>query len=220
MRILIMEDEPDIAEAVADVLRRDRFEPIWVRTPDEAIDAFVERDVVAAVLDVMIGSVEDAGFELAERLRASGYRGAILFLTARDATEDRVRGLDLGADDYLVKPFSLAELAARIRALTRRVGDARSPRLRAGNDVVVDLAGRTVLKDESPVELSGKEFELLEWLALHADRAITVDELVDQLFPDAASGATVVRVYVGQLRRKLGRDVIDTVPGGYRLGTP
>lgn len=215
-----MEDESDIAEAVADVLRRDRFEPIWVRTPDEAIDAFVERDVAAAVLDVMIGRDDDAGFRLAERLRDSGYRGAILFLTARDATEDRVRGLDLGADDYLVKPFSLAELAARIRALTRRVGDARAPRLQAAEGVIVDLAARAALRDGVPVDLSGKEFELLEWLALHAERAIPLDELVDQLFPDAASGATVVRVYVGQLRRKLGRDVIETVPGGYRLGAP
>lgn len=220
MRILIMEDEPDIAEAVVDVLRRDRFDPIWVRTPGEALDAFVERDVAAAVLDVMVGSDADAGFRLAERLRASEYRGAILFLTARDATEDRIRGLDLGADDYLVKPFSLAELAARVRALVRRVGDARTPRLRAGDDVIVDLAARAVLRGGAPVELSAKEFELVEWLALHAERAVPVEELVDQLFPDATSGASVVRVYVGQLRRKLGRDVIVTVPGGYRLGSP
>lgn len=219
MRILVMEDEEDIAEAIVDVLRRDRFDALWVRSPDEALAALVERDVVAAVLDVMIGADADAGFRLAERLRESGYDGAILFLSARDATEDRIRGLDLGADDYLVKPFSLAELAARVRALTRRASGGRAPRRRAGQ-AEIDLAARIVWRGDAQVELSGKEFELLEWLALHPDRAVPADELVEGLFPDAASGVAVVRVYVGQLRRKLGRDVIDTVPGGYRLGAP
>jgi len=217
MRILVMEDEPDIAEAIVDVLRRDRFDALWVRSPDEALTALVERDVAAAVLDVMIGSDADAGFELAARLRDSGYGGAILFLSARDATEDRIRGLDLGADDYLVKPFSLAELAARVRALTRRASGVRAPRLRAG-EAEIDLTARVASRHGEPVDLSGKEFELLEWLALHPDRAVPTGELVEGLFPDAGSGVAVVRVYVGQLRRKLGRDVIATVPGGYRLG--
>ena len=126
MRILVMEDEPDIAEAIVDVLRADRFDPLWVRDPEAALEAFVERDVATAVLDVMIGADADAGFRLAARLRESGYDGAILFLSARDATEDRVRGLDLGADDYLVKPFDLRELAARVRALARRTGPDRA----------------------------------------------------------------------------------------------
>lgn len=217
MRILVMEDEPDIAQAVVEVLRRDRFDPLWVRTPDEAMEAFVESDVAVAVLDVMIGRDADAGFRIAARLRDAGFGGAILFLSARDATEDRVRGLDLGADDYLVKPFSLAELAARVRALTRRASGARSPRLRAG-DAEIDLTAREARRNGAPVELSGKEFELLEWLALHPDRAVPAEELVEHVFPSAASGVAVVRVYVGQLRRKLGRDVVATVPGGYRLG--
>ncbi len=216
MRILVMEDEPDIAEAVVELLRRDRYEPLWVRDVGAALEAFAEHDMEAAILDVMVGADVDAGFDLAERLREAGYRGAILFLSARDATEDRVRGLDLGADDYLVKPFSLAELSARLRALLRRAADLRAPIVNIGA-VEVDLAARTVRRGGAAVELSGKEFELVEWLALHPGRVVSATELQERFFPDAGSGVAVVRVYVGQLRRKLGRDAISTVPGGYRL---
>ncbi|MDR9391760.1 MAG: response regulator transcription factor [Trueperaceae bacterium] len=219
MHIVLMEDERDIADAIIDVLENDRFDVVWVRTPEEAIEAFVERDVAAAVLDVMIGSNLDAGFDLARHLRESGYPGAILFLSARDATEDRVRGLDLGADDYLAKPFSLTELAARVRALTRRAVGQRAPGISVG-DVHVDLTARSASRQGRPVDLSRKEFEVLEWLALHRERTVPTQELVEGIFPSAASGAAVVRVYVRQLRQKLGRDVIATVRGGYRVRDP
>ena len=219
MHIVLMEDERDIADAVVDVLKNDRFDVAWVRTPDEALEAFVQRDVAAAILDVMIGDDLDAGFELAESLRESGYDGAILFLSARDATDDRVRGLDLGADDYLAKPFSLAELAARVRALTRRAIGHRAPDVWVG-DVRIDLTARSASRRGHPIDLSDKEFEVIEWLALHRERTVPAQELVDEIFPSASSGSAVVRVYVRQLRRKLGHDAIVTVRGGYRVRTP
>jgi|SRR6056297_16107 len=216
MRILILEDEADIAQGVVEVLRRDRYVAQWVRDADEALDAFAEQPFDLAILDVMVGADEDAGFELAARLRDLGHDGAILFLSARDTTEDRVRGLDLGADDYLVKPFSLAELAARVRALLRRSADQRRSRLTLG-DLHVDLVAREVRWHDRAVDLSVKEFELLEWLALHPGRVFSGTDLQERFFPDATSGPGVIRVYVGQLRRKLDRDLIATVPGGYRL---
>jgi len=216
MRILILEDEADIAEGVVEVLQRDRYVAHWVRDADEALHAFAEGPFDLAILDVMIGADEDAGFELAARLRELGHDRAILFLSARDTTEDRVRGLDLGADDYLVKPFSLAELSARVRALLRRSADQRRSRMTIG-DLYVDLAAREVRWRERPVDLSVKEFELLEWFALHPGRVFSGTDLQQRFFPDATSGPGVIRVYVGQLRRKLDRELIATVPGGYRL---
>mgnify|MGYP002779242946 CR=1 FL=1 len=217
MNILVVEDERDIAEPVVQLLRAQRYEVTWAASLERAYEAFGERDYDLAVLDVMLPEGEDAGFSLAEGLRGVGFCGSILFLTARDSVEDRIRGLDLGGDDYLIKPFSLKELLARVRALLRRESPTKSAAFRRG-ELEVGFAKRQVLWGGREVRLSEREFAMLELFALNPHKVFAVDELLDRFFPDAASGQRVVRVYVRQLRHKLRDDVIATVPGGYTLG--
>ncbi len=217
MNILVVEDERDIAEPVVQLLRAQRYDVAWAASLEGAFEAFAARDFDLAVLDVMLPEGEDAGFDLAEGLRDAGFGGSILFLTARDSVEDRIRGLDLGGDDYLIKPFSLKELLARVRALLRRESPTKSATFRRG-DLEVDFGKRQVSWRAREVRLSEREFTMLELFALHPPKVFSVDDLLDRFFPDAASGHRVVRVYVKQLRHKLRDDVITTVPGGYTLG--
>ena len=217
MRILLLEDEPDIAEAVADALTRDHHHVTWATTFVGAERAVAEHPCDLAILDVILGHDDDAGFRFARLLRGAGFLGPMLFTTARDTVEDRVRGLDLGGDDYLVKPYSLVELRARVRALLRRDSTVKGSETVAG-PLRIDLADRRVWWDGRLVDLSAREFAMLEVLALHPDRTFGVAELQARVFPDAESKGIVVRVYVRQLRQKLGPDVVATVPGGYRLG--
>ncbi len=144
-------------------------------------------------------------------------RKSCLFLTARDSVEDRIRGLDIGGDDYLIKPFSLKELLARVRALLRRESQTRSSSFSRGA-LEVGFARRNVTWAGDEVKLSEREFAMLELFALYPDKVFNVDELLERFFPDANSGNRVVRVYVNQLRQKISEDVIETVPGGYALG--
>ncbi len=213
-----MEDEPGLLEPILARLRRERLEALGAGSLQEAYRLLEEGEPDAVVLDVMLPEGEEAGFRFAEALRQGGYRGGILFLTARDALEDRVQGLDLGGDDYLVKPFYLDELAARVRALLRRGREVRAPALVRG-PLVVDFARRRVLWQGKEVPLSPKEFALLELLASHPDRAFPREELLERVFPQAESEA-VLRVYVRQLRRKLAPWVVARVPLGYKLGEP
>lgn len=217
MNILLLEDERDIAEPVAQLLRAQRYEVTWVASLEDAYDAFGERDYDLAVLDVMLPEGEDAGFTLAQGLRDVGFSGSILFLTARDSVEDRIRGLDMGGDDYLIKPFSLKELLARVRALLRRESQTRTAVFRRG-PLEVNFAKRKVVWQAQEVRLSEREFAMLELFALYPDKVFSVDDLLGRFFPDAASGHRVVRVYVKQLRQKLAETVLETVPGGYALG--
>jgi DNA-binding response OmpR family regulator len=217
MKILLLEDERDLAEPVAQLLRAQRYEVTWVDTLGAAYEAFSERDYDLAILDVMLPESEDAGFELAEGLRAAGFAGSILFLTARDSVEDRIRGLDLGGDDYLIKPFSLKELLARVRALLRRESGTRTAGFQRG-PLTVEFDRRTVSWHGQAVRLSEREFAMLELFALYPERIFSVDDLLERFFPDAASGHRVVRVYINQLRQKLAEDAVTTVPGGYTLG--
>lgn len=218
MNILLLEDETDIAEPIVEALTDDRYAVVWVRDVAEARSAVVERDFDLLLVDVSLPEGAYAGFDFANEMREAEYEGGLMFVSARDAVADRIRGLDAGGDDYLVKPFSLEELLARVRALVRR--SAQTKRAIVDRDRLrVDLAARTVTWDERPVVLTDREFAILELFALHPDRSFTVDELLGRFFPDATSGNRVVRVYVSQLRQKVDASVIQTIAGGYRLGT-
>lgn len=217
MNILLVEDERDLAEPIASLLSAQRYHVTWVPSLKQAYDAQAEREYDLAILDVMLPEGEDAGFDYAAGLREVGFRGSILFLTARDSVEDRIRGLDLGGDDYLIKPFSLKELLARVRALLRREAQTRTSRFSRG-PLAVDFGRRQVSWQGKPVNLSEREFAMLELFTLYPERVFGADELCERFFPEAESGTRVVRVYVNQLRKKLGHELIRTVPGGYVLG--
>ncbi len=215
--MLLVEDEDGLRKPLAAMLRHQGYEVREAASLEEAWDAFVEAEPDLLSLDIMLPEGEDAGFRFAEELRAAGYEGPILFVTARDAVDDRVRGLDLGGDDYLVKPFELEEYAARVRALLRRGSPVKKSRFERG-PLAVDLAARKVFWRGREVALTGREFALLELLILNPERVFTAEELLERLFPGTESGLKIVRVYIHRLRQKLGPEVVATVPGGYRLG--
>jgi two-component system, OmpR family, response regulator len=173
----------------------------------------------AIVLDVMLPGL--SGFDTCRRLRNAGVWTPVLMLTARDAVEDRVSGLDAGADDYLTKPFSLSELLARLRALFRRGGVDRPSELAVG-DLRLDPASRRVWRRGTEVALSPKEFSLLELFMRRPGQVLTRLQLIEHAWDFAYENrSNVVDVYVRYLREKLGRDTIETVRGaGYRLATP
>jgi DNA-binding response OmpR family regulator len=215
MKVLVVEDEPPTAAALRRGLGEEGFAvDVAADAPaaDQAVNVY---DYDAIVLDVMLPGGD--GFALCDRWRKRGLATPILLLTARDDVQDRVRGLDLGADDYLVKPFAFAELLARVRALVRRgaVGQP-SPALRLG-DVVIDTSRRRVERAGRPVPLTAREYQLLEFLARNAGRVISRTELWEHVWEsEAVPDSNVVDVYVRYLRNKLGRepDLIRTVRGG------
>lgn len=219
MHLLLVEDDPRLADLVGRLLEADRHVVERAATGAEALELAAGPGLEVIVLDVGLPDV--SGLEVARRIRARGCRTPILMLTARDAISDRVAGLDSGADDYLVKPFAIEELAARIRALGRR-GQARAgwPSLTAG-PIVLDEAGRMVSVDDRRVDLSPREFALLECLLRHQGQALSRDQLLDHAWPyDSEVTPAIVDTYVYFVRRKLGvaGGLIETVRGiGYRL---
>jgi two-component system OmpR family response regulator len=172
------------------------------------------------ILDVMLPGMD--GFQVCRSLREGGSRTPVLMLTARDSVEDRVRGLDAGADDYLVKPFALAELLARVRALTRRGTDAANRNLRAG-DLALDVAGHCAIRGEREIPLTVKEFQLLEYFMRHPNHVLSRTQILDAVWQyDRQFASNVVDTYVHYLRKKIddgaGRELIRTVRGaGYVL---
>ena len=217
MRLLLVEDEPNIAKPVLRALAAQGHTVRHAAALESARDLFLEAEPDLMLLDVRLPEDEDGGFVLAREARAAGYSGPILFMTARDALEDRVMGLDEGGDDYVVKPFDLPELLARVRALLRRVHEARTSRIERG-PLDLDLTNRTVRWAGVLAELSSREYALLERLALSPGRAYSPEALTDLIWGDEASDTGVVKVCVHHLRNKLGSEVVRTVPGGYRLG--
>jgi two-component system response regulator QseB len=182
--VLLLEDEPRLGQAVERALLAQGYGVRWARSLAEAREAFLEAEPDLMVLDVRLPEDPDGGFRLAWEAREAGYKGPILFLTARDTLEDRVQGLDLGGDDYLVKPFYLEELLARVRALLRRASEVKASRVLLG-PLVVDLAGRAVYLEGRRVDLSLKEFALLEHLLLHPGRVFSPEELAEKVFGDS-----------------------------------
>ena len=216
MRLLLVEDDPMIGASVQRGLRQDGHTVDWVRD-GAAADLAVAAGVHELIL-LDLGLPGKSGLEWLAQWRARGVTLPVLILTARDAVADRVRGLDAGADDYLVKPFSLEELAARLRALGRRQGGRAAPRLELG-PLSLDPATHEVSKDGQPVELSAREFALLHALMENPGVPLSRAQLEERLYGwDAEVASNAVEVHIHALRRKLGAEWIKNVRGvGYRV---
>jgi DNA-binding response OmpR family regulator len=216
MRILLAEDDPLLGDGLRAGLRQLGFQVDWVRDGNAAERELRAQPYGAAVLD--LGLPQKDGMEVLAAVRAAGVHLPVLVLTARDAVPDRIRGLDLGADDYVVKPVDLHELAARLRALVRRAHGQPQECLTA-QDVVLDPAAHTVRKGGELVTLSAREFDLLHALMLNPGRVLSREQLEQRVYgwgQEVESNA--VEVHVHHLRRKLGASLVQTVRGiGYML---
>jgi DNA-binding response OmpR family regulator len=216
MRILLVEDDELLGDGLAAGLRHCGYNVDWLRDGEQARSALATEDYAALVLDLGLPRLD--GMSLLRALRAAGNAIPVLILTARDSTWDKVGGLDGGADDYLVKPVDLDELAARLRALARRASGQSTPLLQA-NEVELDPAARRVRLRGEPVELSAREFAILELLMRNAGRMISRAQLESALYGwGEGVESNAVEVHIHHLRRKLGADLIRTVRGvGYLL---
>jgi len=213
MRLLVVEDEPDLLAGLARALRKQGYA---VDTAADGEDGLYKAETAAydaIVLDVMLPILD--GWQILTKLRLTKST-PVLMLTARDSTADRVRGLDAGADDYLVKPFDIPELLARLRALIRRGARQARPTLDVG-DVHIDLAARTVAQAGEPVTLTAREYVMLEYLVLHRGEVVTRTALYEHLFDEnEATMSNILDVHVFNLRKKLGQEFIQTRRGhGY-----
>ncbi len=219
-RILVVEDERKLAASLKRGLEEEGFEATTSATGEEGYYLATTSLPDAVVLDVMLPGRD--GFQILRDLRAQGFSKPVLMLTSRDAVEDRVAGLNGGADDYLVKPFAFAELVARLRALLRRNLGDRELVLRA-DDLEVDLVGRRVVRDGVEVEVSNREFELLSFLLRHKNATVTRDMLARDVWKEPDGLMTnVIEVCVNALRKKIERpghrQLLHTVRGvGYSL---
>ena len=218
--VLVVEDEVKMARAIRRGLEQEGYAVDGAATGDDGLHLATEVDYDAIVLDLLLPVLD--GFEVCRRLRAAGRWAPVLMLTARDGVADRVEGLDAGADDYLVKPFSFGELLARLRALVRR-GSGERPAVLVVGDLRLDPAAHTVQRAGRAVSLSAREFAVLEFLMRHPGEVVSRARILEHVWDFNYDGVSnVVDVYVGYLRRKLeqpfGRPLIRTVRGvGYAL---
>ena len=216
MRILLVEDDPELGDGLTIGLRQAGFAIDWVKDGNSADRALQSETFDLAVLD--LGLPRLSGMEVLSRARSRRQTLPVLILTARDATGDKVSGLDAGADDYLVKPVDLDELAARIRALTRRSAGRAAPLLTRG-DLTLDPAAHSVTLAGAPVELSSREFSLLQMLLENAGRVLSRSQLEQSVYgwrdePDS----NALEVHIHHLRKKLGSELIRTLRGvGYTI---
>ena len=215
MRLLVVEDEPDLQASLIRALRDDGYAVDGALDGNEGFFKAECNDYDALLLDVMLPGMD--GWELLRRLRKT-KKTPVLMLTARDSVRDKVRGLDSGADDYLVKPFDLEELLARVRALIRRSASQAETCITIG-DFMIDLAARTVSKQGHPFTLTAREYSLVEYLALHPGKVITRTDLYEHLFDENdATLSNLLDVHVSNIRKKLGHDFITTRRGlGYSI---
>lgn len=216
MRILLAEDDALLGDGLRAGLRQLGFQVDWVRDGAAAERELRAEPYAAAVLDLGLPLLD--GLEVLARIRAAGVQLPVLVLTARDAVPDRIRGLDLGADDYVVKPVDLHELAARLRALVRRAHGQPQERLQV-QDLVLDPAARSVQRAGQPVGLATREFDLLQLLMLSAGRVLSREQLEQQLYAWGKEvESNTIEVHIHHLRKKLGPGLIQTVRGvGYLL---
>lgn len=223
-RLLLVDDEDNLRSMLDAALRHSGFEVHPVANGRAALEAVAELEPDLIVLDVMLPDLD--GFAVCQRLRSEGNRTPVLFLTARDGTEDKVRGLTLGGDDYLVKPFSLDELVARITAILRRTGAERDDAATLScADLVLDDDAHRVTRGGDDVALSPTEFNLLRYLLLNKERVLSKSQILDHVWQyDFGGDGGVVETYIGYLRKKLDRTepkLIHTVRGiGYTIREP
>jgi two-component system OmpR family response regulator len=224
LRILVVDDEPNITELLAMALRHEGYAVQSVASGRAALAAVTEFKPALVILDVMLPDLD--GFDVLRRLSANGHKVPIIFLTARDATEDKVHGLTVGGDDYVTKPFSLEELIARVRAVLRRNGD---PGEESGRLVLADLEldeeAHEVRRAGRTVDLTPTEYRLLRYLLVNAGRVLTRAQILDHVWDyDFGGDASVLETYVSYLRRKVDQvqpRLIQTVRGvGYVLRVP
>lgn len=218
MRILTVEDDPDLRSGIVQTLREDGYAVDQAADGDEGLHRALAWDYDAIILDIMLPKLD--GHQVLLQLRRR-KQTPVLFLTARDTVDDRVEGLDLGADDYLVKPFDLSEMLARLRSIIRRSHAIADPTIQV-NSIVVNTASRTVSVIESPdhsisIELSPREYALVEMLVMRRGQLVTRTYIYDHLFDDEHdSMSNLVDVYVSRIRRKLGKTFVTTRRGeGY-----
>jgi two-component system OmpR family response regulator len=220
VRLLVVEDEVRMASLLKRGFEEEGYAVDVAGTGPEAVWLGTEYEYAAIILDVLLPELD--GFSVCRKLREANRWSPVIMLSALDAVEERVRGLDAGADDYLTKPFSFAELSARLRALVRRGAGKRPPTLVVG-DLVLDPADRSVRRSEVEIALSPKEFSLLELFMRHPGELLTRARILEQVWDFAFDGTSnVVDQYVAYLRRKIdypfGRSDLETVRGvGYRL---
>jgi DNA-binding response OmpR family regulator len=223
MRLLLVEDDPRIARFVTRGLQEQSYAVDAVANGNDALYQVEINDYDLIVLDVMIPGKD--GFATCRAIRALGKRTPILMLTARDAVDDRITGLDSGADDYLTKPFEFGELLARLRALLRRPRELRSSRIVVG-DLLLDTASQTAKRGNRLISLTAKEYALLEFLARNANRVIGRSEIAEHVWDESFDPfSNLIEVYVNRLRRKLGdrdgKPLLQTRRGsGYILSAP
>jgi two-component system OmpR family response regulator len=221
MRVLVVEDEPRMAALIRQGLEEDDYAVDTVDNGPEVFDWVDSAAYDFIVLDIMLPGLD--GLAVCRELRAKGHTMPILMLTARDAISDRVTGLDAGADDYLVKPFAIEELTARLRALARREGPSKTSQLQVG-DLILDTATKRARRgDRSIGRLTSKEYILLETLMRHPGQVLTRDQIIDHVWNmEFESGSKLIEVYISSLRKKIDKEhshkLIQTVRGlGYRI---
>lgn len=219
MRILLAEDDALLGDGLRAGLRQHGFQVDWVRSGDAAERELRAQPYAAAVLD--LGLPRKDGMDVLAAVRAVGVTVPVLVLTAREAVRERVRGFDTGADDYVVKPVDLEELAARLRALVRRSHGVAQEKVRVG-ELELDPAARRLLQRGQPVPLAAREYDLLHALMLNAGRVLTREQLEQHLYAWGQEiESNAIEVHIHHLRRKIGADAIQTVRGiGYSLRRP
>jgi two-component system OmpR family response regulator len=219
MRILLIEDDDGLGAAVREQIAADGHAVDWARDLADAEDSTRTVDYDLILLDLMLP--DGPGLDFLRRRRSSGDTAPVIILTARDQISDRIAGLNAGADDYLVKPFDLSELSARVTAVARRYAGNPNPLVKYGT-LEIDLATRTVRRAGQPVDLTAREWTLFEALVQRPGAILSKDQLENHLYAfNAEVESNTIEVHVSRLRKKLGHDAIETLRGvGYRLGRP
>lgn len=219
MRILLVEDDPSLGAAIRDQIAAEGHTADWVQILADAVACTQTVTYDLILLDLMLP--DGPGLEFLRGLRGRGSAVPVIILTARDRISERIEGLNAGADDYLVKPFDLAELSARIGAVARRYAGNPNPLIQLG-DLEIDLASRRITQKGGTIDLSQREWAIFDALLQRPGAVVSKSSLEERLYSfDAEVESNTIEVYVSRLRKKLGRDAIQTLRGvGYRLGQP